>query len=297
MEVSRVLLTGSQGFLGSQLTEMLLSAGFELRTQDLAGSYRLGHIQGDLSCPEVALRAVSGMDAVLHLAGAKPQDQDVYQKNLASIKTLISACHAEGVKRCFFASTINIYGQGSFKVSRRIFTPAYFPIDERIPTDPEDDYSLSKLRGEELFEEATRLENLHVLALRLPGIWSQEHTESYRPEKSLRLSPLQIIDPWHYLDIRDLARAITAYLRRPSVPRFFLGYITAADHSSWLTTQDLLGRDCPEWLNLWASPPVGHQPLFSSSAVSALLNWHPLHHWRDVPQWRHLLAKTRSLLP
>lgn len=297
MEVIRLLLTGSEGFLGSQLIGILLNSGFHLRTQDLTGSYRLGHVQGDLASPQVARRAVQGIDAVLHLAGGKPQDKDIYQKNAASTESLIAACQAEGVKRCLFASTINIYGQGSFKKSESVFTPAYLPIDERMVTAPEDDYSLSKLRGEALLEEATRHGSLHALALRLPGIWSQRLTETYRPRESLRLSPLQIIDPWHYLDVRDLARIVTAYLRSQVVPKFFLSYITAADHACGLTTQEILARDCPEWLKLWAIPPIGHQPLFSSDAVRALLDWQPLHSWRETTPWRRWLSRAQRLLP
>src|SRR3954470_21721840 len=72
----RVLVTGGAGFVGSYLVEDLLAHGAEVRVVDdmSSGSEEyLPHadvelIVGDITDPDVARRAVAGMDVVLHLA-------------------------------------------------------------------------------------------------------------------------------------------------------------------------------------------------------------------------------------
>ncbi len=163
-----------------------------------------------------------------------------------------------------------------------------------METVPEDDYSLSKRHCEELFRKASLESGLHTLALRLPAVWSEYQTATYRPRCGLALTPTQVIDPWHYLDVRDLARLITAYFHHPTIPRFLCGYITSDDQGSALKTRDVLARDCPEWLSLWESPPKEYQPLFCSKTVSELLDWQPTYRWRDTPWWRRWLLRLRG---
>ncbi len=237
------------------------------------------------------------MQAVVHLAGGKPLDKDIYKSNLASTTSLIEACQAEGVLRCLFASTINIYGQGTFRKSQTGFTPPYLPIDERVQTVPEDDYSLSKLEGERLFQQASTNGRLQTLAVRFPAIWSAEQTDGYQPPGwHGQFSPLRIIDPWHYLDHRDLSAAVIAYLRRAKVPNFAVGYLTASDLAARSSTEELLSSECPDWLALWTTQPQGHQPLFCSATICQILDWRPRYRWRDTPHWRRRINRAKKLL-
>lgn len=297
MEIKRVLLTGCQGSIGTRLVQPLEAAGFEVRCQDLFGSFRSNFVSGDLSSPVVARKAVQGMQAVVHLAGGKPLDKDITQKNLASTMSLIEACGAEGVRRCLFASTINIYGQGSFRKSQTSFTPPYFPIDERIQTVPEDDYSLSKLEGERLFHQASTGGGMQTLAVRFPAIWPAGKTDAYQPPSwHERFSPLRLIDPWHYLDQRDLSEAVITYLRLAKVPNFAAGYLTASDLAGWSTTEEMLSPERSDWLALWKTKPRGYQPLFCSATICQILDWRPRYRWRDIPHWRRRLNRVKGLL-
>lgn len=74
----RVLITGVAGRIGSVLAVGLEESydirGLDVRTPDQA--FSAGMVVGDCAEPDVAARAVDGMDAVVHLAGA-PTESDL----------------------------------------------------------------------------------------------------------------------------------------------------------------------------------------------------------------------------
>ncbi|MDH4134471.1 MAG: SDR family NAD(P)-dependent oxidoreductase, partial [Gammaproteobacteria bacterium] len=72
-----VLITGGAGFIGSHLTEQLLSQGLRVRVLDNLSTGKRGNLpatnevefrQGDIRDPETVRAAVHGMDAIVHLA-------------------------------------------------------------------------------------------------------------------------------------------------------------------------------------------------------------------------------------
>ena len=73
----RVLVTGGAGYVGSSLVPKLLAAGYQVTVLDLYiyGVFspnrlriRLIEVKGDLRNPSDVQRALSGCDAVIHLA-------------------------------------------------------------------------------------------------------------------------------------------------------------------------------------------------------------------------------------
>ena len=87
-----VLITGGAGFIGSHLADELLSAGYRVRALDslaeqvhggagrpdyLDGEVEL--IAGDVRDAEVVRRAVTGVDAVVHLAARVGVGQSMYE--------------------------------------------------------------------------------------------------------------------------------------------------------------------------------------------------------------------------
>jgi nucleoside-diphosphate-sugar epimerase len=125
----RVLVTGGAGYVGSTLVPMLLAAGGDrVRVVDalLHGGESLlgcvGHpafefVRGDLTEIGVVTRAVSGMDAVVHLAAivgdpaCARQPERARAVNLEASRALLEAARAAGVKRFIFASTCSNYGR------------------------------------------------------------------------------------------------------------------------------------------------------------------------------------------
>jgi UDP-glucose 4-epimerase len=146
--MSRVLVTGGSGFIGSHVVDKLAGAGFEPRIYDLRPSphHEPGTVEtvvGDLF-DEGALRAaMEDCDAVVHLAAyadvgvVAEQPIDAEKCNSRGTLAVLEAARATGT-RVIYGSTIWVYGNSGEGV-----------IDEDSPIGlPDHLYTASKLAGE-----------------------------------------------------------------------------------------------------------------------------------------------------
>jgi UDP-glucose 4-epimerase len=112
----RILVTSGAGFIGSHLVDRLVKDGYMVRIVDNLSSGRLENIKhhldansveliiGDLKDPQVALRAIEGVDVVFHFA-ANPEvrvsttNPEVhFNENIVAIFNLLEAMRRKGVK-------------------------------------------------------------------------------------------------------------------------------------------------------------------------------------------------------
>jgi UDP-glucose 4-epimerase len=152
----RYFVTGCAGFIGSHLTERLLSGGhavvgydnfstgqerFLQPVRDVA-NFRL--VRGDVLDPAALTRSMQGSDFVFHLAanadvrfGTQHPHRDLEQNTIAT-HNVLDAMRLNGIGRIAFASTGSVYGD-----STTIPTPedAPFPVQTSL-------YAASKLAGE-----------------------------------------------------------------------------------------------------------------------------------------------------
>lgn len=149
---TRVLVTGADGFIGSHLTEALLSHGYSVRALSQYNSFNnwgwlegISHpdlevVTGDVRDPNLCREIVKGCDTVYHLAAliAIPYSYvapDSYVDT--NIKGTLNICQAArdcGVRRLVVTSTSEVYG-----------TAKYVPIDEKHPKQPQSPYSATKI--------------------------------------------------------------------------------------------------------------------------------------------------------
>lgn len=135
-----VLLTGSQGRIGTALQERLPALGWSLRTFDRSAG---ADVVGELADAEALDAALAGVEAVIHLAG-QPTEAPwpvVREANIEGCYQLFEAARRAGAHRVVFASSNHAAG----------FTPrgaGQLPPD--TPVRPDTLYGVSKAFGEAL---------------------------------------------------------------------------------------------------------------------------------------------------
>jgi UDP-glucose 4-epimerase len=168
--MSCYLVTGGAGFIGSHLAEELVRRGERVRVvdslitgkrQNLAHLPSVEFLEGDLADHDVARRAVSGADYVLHQAAIPSVPRSVADpltSNRANIDATVSvlvAARDAGVKRVVYAGSSSAYGD----------TPT-LPKHEDMPTQPLSPYALQKLVGEQYLSLFHRLYGLEAVTTR-----------------------------------------------------------------------------------------------------------------------------------
>lgn len=194
----RVLVTGAAGFIGSHLSEALLSAGHEVVGIDCFEPHypRLDkeqNLTGSLSRPtfqlhELDLReddlapALEGVEVVVHEAAkaglpSSWSDFRTYQDcNLYATHRVAEAAIEAGVKRIVHASTSSVYGRTAVG-------------DESRPTEPASPYGITKLAAEKLlWAYGERLPE--VVVLRYFSIYGPRQ----RPDMAYRIFCERMID-------------------------------------------------------------------------------------------------------
>ena len=164
------LVTGGAGFIGSHLAEELVRRGHSVRVADnlVTGKRRnLEHIQGidfvegDLADMSVAVRAVAGMNYVLHQAAIPSVPRSVtdpttsHRANVdAALNVLVAARDAK-VKRLVYAGSSAAYGN----------LPT-LPKREDMPPKPLSPYALQKLMAEQYCQMFTHLYGFETVTIR-----------------------------------------------------------------------------------------------------------------------------------
>jgi UDP-glucose 4-epimerase len=147
----RVLVTGSEGFLGQRLCALLeTETDHEILRYDL----QLGH---DVLNARQFDAALDGVDACIHLAAiadlyiAEKNPERTQQVNVEATRIVLEACNRHDV-RLLFASTVCAYGNNKLEES-----------DENSPLAPTEIYASSKAAGESLL--ADQLEKHSIMRL------------------------------------------------------------------------------------------------------------------------------------
>jgi dTDP-L-rhamnose 4-epimerase len=133
--MTRVLITGGAGFIGSHAADALLAAGYEVRLLDnLSPQVHGGNRQRPAYVAKVAElvvgddtdalavdHALRGTDMVLHLASAVGVGQSMYdiepyvRTNELGTAVLLQALSKRPVARLVVASSMSIYGEGLYR--------------------------------------------------------------------------------------------------------------------------------------------------------------------------------------
>ncbi len=164
--MNSTLITGSDGFIGSHLTETLVREGHKVRAFVYYNSFNtwgwldtldkeildsVEIFQGDIRDPNGVKQAMKGVDEVFHLAAliAIPfsyHSPDTYvDTNIKGTLNVLQAARELGTSRVLVTSTSEVYG-----------TAQYVPIDESHPFQGQSPYSATKIGADRLAESFYR---------------------------------------------------------------------------------------------------------------------------------------------
>ncbi|MCH8181687.1 MAG: SDR family oxidoreductase [Proteobacteria bacterium] len=154
-----VLVTGGAGYVGSALVPKLIEAGHQVTVLDLylfgdhifeslGANGCLREVKGDLRDPAMVESALTGCDAVIHLACIS--NDPSFELNPAlgksinydSFRPLVRAAKRAGVRRFIYASSSSVYGIKDDP-----------EVTEDLPLDPLTDYSKYKAMCEKVLAE------------------------------------------------------------------------------------------------------------------------------------------------
>jgi UDP-glucose 4-epimerase len=252
----KAFITGCAGFIGSSLTDRLLSVGCTVvgiddfstgqrRFLDSAAKhpgFRLA--EGDLLDVDVLKAAMRGADCVFHLAanadvrlGFEHPRKDLEQNTIAT-HNVLEAMRANGITKIVFASTGSVYGE------TRIFpTPedAPFPLQTSL-------YGASKLACEGLIAAYCEGFGFQSWVFRLVSILGERYSHGHIFDfcKQLRSHPTELTvlgngrQRKSYLYVQDCLDAILLGLSRADarVNIFNLGidsYCEVRDSVAWIS--------------------------------------------------------------
>jgi UDP-glucose 4-epimerase len=148
----RVLVTGGAGYIGSVVSEQLVSDGHEVVIYDNLSKGHRGavvegarFVQGDLLEADQLRQTLNDnrIEAVIHMAASSLVGESVqepskyYHNNVVAGLVLLDAMRECGIKRIVFSSTAATYGE-----------PEEQPIRETTSTNPTNTYGETKLAFE-----------------------------------------------------------------------------------------------------------------------------------------------------
>jgi UDP-glucose 4-epimerase len=181
--MSRVLVTGGAGFIGSHIAERLADLGHEVRVLDnfstgkrgnlAAFAGRVAVIEADIRDPAAMKDAVRGVDIVFHEAALASVPRSVDdpvtsdQVNVHGTLNVLVASRDAGVRRVVYASSSSIYGNSPELPKREDMTPA-----------PESPYAAGKLAGELYCSVFSSLYRLPCVVLRYFNVFGPRQDPS-----------------------------------------------------------------------------------------------------------------------
>lgn len=306
MTEHKVLVTGSEGFLGKYLVEALIGAGYQVYGLDCKegkgneGDRKSFFIQGDIRNKDMVLRALEQVDFVVHAAAALSQfqsdEKNMREINVTGTANLLDASLEKQIRKFIFISSVEVYG-----------LPEKIPCPEEAPLQPICEYGRNKLESENDALEYHR-KGLPVVIFRPPTIAGPGQNEPFLLDQFKAVAEKKkVVIPGpgrarlQMVDARDVAAAVLLALENHQVSGkvFNLGSHNVPTLRETVealfraTGQEPLLLCLPEGpiraiINLWdkiGTPPISPQHLelafrdsiFDTSRAEKDLDWEPVY--------------------
>jgi len=177
--MSKILVTGGAGFIGSHLVDALVERGHQVLILDNLSTGKKENINQKAKFLNLDLRdfkkirpAFEGVDFVFHLAAlpriplsiAKPIETN--EVNLTGTLNALIASKEAGVKKFIYSSSSSVYGQQE-----------KLPMKEDMKCDPLNPYALQKYVGELYCRIFPEIYNLATISLRYFNVYGPRQSE------------------------------------------------------------------------------------------------------------------------
>lgn len=177
---TKFLVTGSAGFIGSNLVEAILKLGYQVRGLDNFSTGKKENvdefldnpnyefIEGDIRYLETCMAACEGIDFVLHQAawGSVPRSIEMplfYEEvNIKGTLNMMEAARQNGVKKFVYASSSSVYGD-----------EPVLPKQEGREGNLLSPYALTKRVNEEYAKLYTKLYGLDTYGMRYFNVFGR----------------------------------------------------------------------------------------------------------------------------
>jgi len=211
----KILITGSEGFLGKNLANFLASQGYEIIKTDLNSIEN----QGSISNKDFVFNTLSKIDFdnIIHL-GAIANIKETcdnpflcYDVNCNGTLNLLELAKLKKVTRFIYMSSANVYGN-----------PSDLPVRETHPLKPRLPYDYSKVISENLVTSYNNNFNLSTTIIRSWKIFGKYEKFSAAIPKFIKLclnnesiplynSGVEVTDPYY---VENYCRAIELCLKK-----------------------------------------------------------------------------------
>jgi UDP-glucose 4-epimerase len=171
--MSKVIVTGGAGFIGSHIAEELVKLGYQVVILDNLSTGRLSNldpiytkkniefVQGSIVNLSLLRKLFSGVDYVFHQAAIASVPSSIknpkasHVVNITGTLNILLAARDKEVKKVVFASSSSVYGN----------TPTLPKIETMTPN-PQSPYAVTKLTGEYYCEVFHKIYGLNTVCLR-----------------------------------------------------------------------------------------------------------------------------------
>jgi len=246
--MTRYLVTGGAGFIGSHLVHTLLDGGAFVRVLDnfstgkrenlaglearfdgsrpaLSSTEGLQVQEGDVRDPAAVASALEGVEVVFHEAAfisvpeSMEKPQECFDVNVAATASLFEMARKAGVRRVVIASSAAVYGDSDA-----------CPLQESMPTQSLSPYAASKRAGELYAQLYTQAFGLEVAALRYFNVYGPRQRPDSMYAAAVPIFVRRLLDGQpvtvfgdggqtrDLINVRDVVRANLVASEHPAAP-------------------------------------------------------------------------------